>query len=85
MERFACFDTALGRCALVWGEHGITGVELPGSDDAATCRRIRRAHPGAEESGPTPAVAEAIARITRLFDGEPDDLVGIALDTAGLP
>ena len=59
MDRFACFDTALGRCALVWGEHGITGVELPGSDDAALRRRIRRAHPGAEESAPTPAVAEA--------------------------
>ena len=85
MERFACFDTALGRCALVWGEHGIAGVELPGSNDAATRRRIRRAHPGAEESAPTPAVAEAVARITRLFEGDPDDLVGIALDTAGVP
>ena len=85
MDRFACFDTALGRCALVWGEHGITGVQLPGSDDAATRRRIRRAHPGAEESAPTPAVADAIARIARLFEGEPDDLVGIALDTAEVP
>lgn len=84
MERFACFDTALGRCALVWGERGIAGVQLPYADDAALRRRIRRGHPGAEESAPTPAIAGAIARITRLFDGEPDDLCGIALDTAGV-
>ncbi len=85
MDRFICFDTALGRCAVAWGEHGITGVELPGGDAAALRRRIRRRHPGAEESAPPPPVADAVARITRLLAGEPDDLVGIALDTDGVP
>jgi hypothetical protein len=26
---FALFDTAIGRCGLAWGEHGIVGVQLP--------------------------------------------------------
>ena len=60
-------------------------MQLPGSDDAAIRRRIRRGRPGAEESAPPPAIATAIERITRLFEGEPDDLTGIALDTAGVP
>jgi methylated-DNA-[protein]-cysteine S-methyltransferase len=86
MDRFICFDTTLGRCALVWGERGIVGVHLPGNGgDAATRRRIRRGHPSAQESAPPPAIVDAVARITRLFEGEPDDLCGIALDTAGVP
>jgi methylated-DNA-[protein]-cysteine S-methyltransferase len=85
MHGYALFDTALGRCAIAWGERGIAGVELPGSDDAATRRRVARAHPGAVESVPPPDVAEAIDAIVRLFDGEPDDLMSIDLDMDGLP
>ena len=35
---WAWFDTAFGRCALAWDVHGLTGVRLPGRDDAATAR-----------------------------------------------
>ena len=52
MHSFALFDTALGRCAIAWGSAGIAGVELPGGDDAATVRRIRRAFPDAEQTAP---------------------------------
>ena len=85
MHGYALFDTALGRCAVAWTERGIAAVELPGSDDASTLRRIARAVPQAGESTPPPHVQTAIEAITRLLDGEPDDLTAIELDLDGVP
>jgi len=85
MHQFAFFDTALGRCAIAWGPRGIAGLELPGSDDRSTRRRIERALRGAVESEPPAAVARAIEEIVALFDGEPRDLAGIALDMDDVP
>jgi methylated-DNA-[protein]-cysteine S-methyltransferase len=28
-EGFALFDTAIGWCALAWGENGVVGTQLP--------------------------------------------------------
>ncbi|HRL54610.1 MAG TPA: cysteine methyltransferase, partial [Acidovorax temperans] len=36
----ALFDTAVGRCALAWGEAGLRAVQLPEQDDAATVARL---------------------------------------------
>ena len=85
MHQFALFDTVLGRCAVTWGPRGIAGVQLPGSDDARTRVRVARAHPGATGAEPPPAIADAIARIVRLLDGEPDDLATVPLDLDGVP
>jgi methylated-DNA-[protein]-cysteine S-methyltransferase len=85
MHGYALFDTTLGRCAIAWSERGIAAVELPGRDDAATLRRIARAFPHAGETTPPPPVRAAIHAITRLLDGEPDDLSTIALDLDGVP
>ena len=80
MHEYARFDTALGRCAIAWGERGIAVVELPGSDDRSTRRRIERALPGAVEATPPADVARAIEEIVALIDGEPRDLASVALD-----
>jgi len=85
MYGFTFFDTALGRCAIAWGERGIAAIELPASQDEATLRRLRRALPGVREQPPTPAVADAIGAIVRLFEGEPDDLATIVLDMDEVP
>jgi methylated-DNA-[protein]-cysteine S-methyltransferase len=85
MHGYTLFDTALGRCAIAWGERGIAAVELPGRDDAATRRRIRRALPDAQESSAPPEVAAAIDAIAGLFDGRPDDLASVVLDMDELP
>jgi methylated-DNA-[protein]-cysteine S-methyltransferase len=85
MHGYALFDTTLGRCAIAWSERGIAAVELPGADDAATIRRIARALPRAAETSPPPQIAAAIAAITRLLDGEPDDLATLPLDLDGVP
>ncbi|SDD71254.1 methylated-DNA--[protein]-cysteine S-methyltransferase [Actinokineospora iranica] len=76
------FDTAIGRCGIAWGEHGITAVQLPERDDAATAARLRAY---ANEADPPVAVRSAIDRITALLRGEADDLADIALDPAGVP
>ncbi|HWT93453.1 MAG TPA: methylated-DNA--[protein]-cysteine S-methyltransferase [Solirubrobacteraceae bacterium] len=76
---FAAFDTAAGRCAVAWSaESALTGVRLPGRDDA-------RAWPGIEEREPPPAVAAVIGRIRALLDGAADDLADVELDEAGVP
>jgi methylated-DNA-[protein]-cysteine S-methyltransferase len=85
MHGYTLFDTALGRCAIAWGERGIAGVELPARDVEATLGRLRRALPDAREDTPPPGVAAAIAAIARLLDGEPDDLGSVVLDMDEVP
>ncbi len=82
---FALFDTALGRCGIAWGEHGIVGVQLPEANDAETRRRLLRRARGAEESQPPAEVEHAIDGIAALLAGEKRDLSAIRLDMDGLP
>ena len=85
MHGYTLFDTELGRCGIAWGERGIAAVELPGSSDATTRRRLRRSAPGATEVEPPADVAAAIAAITRLLAGEPEDLSSVVLDMDDVP
>jgi methylated-DNA-[protein]-cysteine S-methyltransferase len=82
---FALFDTPVGACALVWGEHGLVGVLLPEANEAATRRRIARRFPQAREAAPAPEVQATIARIDALLRGNRDDLADVVLDMAGVP
>ena len=77
---FALFDTAVGACVLVWGEHGLVGVLLPEADAPATRAKARRRYPGAGESTPSPAVQQVVERIQALLNGGRDDLEDITLD-----
>ena len=81
---FALFDTAIGRCAIVWNEAGLRGVHLPDSDDDRLRRSLARRFPGAAEARPTGAAAEAVARITAFLAGEPDDFRDLVLDEDGI-
>jgi methylated-DNA-[protein]-cysteine S-methyltransferase len=82
---FTLFDTAVGACALVWGEHGLVGVLLPEPSEAATRTRAWRRYPGALEAAPTPTLEPVIARIQGLLNGGHDDLEDIALDLRAVP
>ena len=44
---FATFDTAVGPCAVAWGERGIVGVSLAEGTDARARDRIVRRFPEA--------------------------------------
>ena len=85
MQGFTLFDTAIGRCAIAWGEGGVTGVKLPEQSDAAMRTRIGRQHPEARETHPPPAIEVAISDIRRLMDGHRQDLSAVALDMSDVP
>lgn len=83
--QFCLFDTLIGACGLVWREHGICGVELPGRDLAATRARLLRRYPHAKEMPPPADIAAARDAIVALLGGEDRDLGDIALDMRDLP
>ncbi len=82
---FALFDTAIGRCGIVWNERGITGVQLPETNEHATRSRLVRRFPAAREAAPDQNVRRTIDDIVALLDGERKDLRDVALDYAGVP
>jgi methylated-DNA-[protein]-cysteine S-methyltransferase len=82
---FILFDTALGCCALVWGERGIVGAFLPEAHEAAMRRRIARRFPEAQEAEPPPGVARTRDAVAALLRGEASDLSAAALDMASVP
>ena len=82
---FTLFDTAVGGCALVWGERGLVGVLLPEATDPATRSKARRRYAGGLESAPTATLEPVIARIQALLNGGRDDLEDIALDLSAVP
>src|SRR5262245_58360994 len=82
---FALFDTDIGRCGIVWGAHGVTGVQLPEASEARTRARLVRRYPQAREA-PRPAdVRRVIDGIVALLRGEASDLSAAALDMDGVP
>jgi len=83
--RFALFETAIGTCALAWGDKGLVSVQLPSADAPALKARMKRLLPGATEAEPSPRVAEAIGAIQALLAGEPMDLSWIELDMDNVP
>jgi O-6-methylguanine DNA methyltransferase len=82
---FALFDTAIGRCAIAWGERGVLGVQLPEASEAKTLARMRRRFPETREALPPAAVQRAIEGIAALLQGEAVDLAAVALDMAHVP
>jgi len=82
---YSLFETAVGRCAIVWGANGIRAVQLPERQAQATRARILRLFPDVAEAHPPPEVQRAIDRIVTLMRGEASDLSGLRLDMAGVP
>jgi methylated-DNA-[protein]-cysteine S-methyltransferase len=82
---FALFDTAIGRCAIVWSARGIVGVQLPERDERATKSRVMRRFPTAREEPPPAHVARTIEDIVALFRGQRPDLSDAILDSKALP
>ncbi|MDR7272113.1 methylated-DNA-[protein]-cysteine S-methyltransferase [Pelomonas saccharophila] len=76
------FDTALGRCGIVWSERGIVASLLPD----ASLERLKRRHPTAQPVTELPAhIAQAVDGIRALLAGEARDLSDIVLDERGIP
>ena len=79
-QAFALFETPIGLCGLVWGEHGLVGAQLPEAAPGASWARLRRRYPDAVETAPPAEVQRTIERIVDLLSGGRDDLVDVELD-----
>jgi methylated-DNA-[protein]-cysteine S-methyltransferase len=84
-HHFAIFDTAIGRCGIIWGPRGINGVQLPMESEDKTRNRIRQRHGEIVEASPPADVQSAIDGIVELLGGKPNDLAEIVLDLDGVP
>ena len=86
MTALTLFDTAIGRCGIVWSERGVLGVQLPEASEPATRARLRRRFSGATETEPTPAIQSAIDSIVALLAGEEaSDMSEVLLDLCEVP
>jgi methylated-DNA-[protein]-cysteine S-methyltransferase len=82
---YSVFDTAVGRCGIVWSEAGVVGVQLPEAREIETRRRLFQLYPGAHEMRPPLNVEIAIEGMVALLRGQPVDLAEIVLDMNGIP
>ncbi|HEX8261978.1 MAG TPA: methylated-DNA--[protein]-cysteine S-methyltransferase [Allosphingosinicella sp.] len=80
---YALFDTAIGRCAVVWRGGLVIGAALPETTDELARTRLARRFPGSAEAEAPPFAASAIARIIGLLAGAKTDLGDIELDLDG--
>ena len=82
--RYTSFPTAIGTCAVAWTDKGLCLLHLPGASTEQTIRSlVARLGAGAAATSRTAApawVANALARITRHLDGEPQDFRDVPLD-----
>ena len=81
---FVLFETAIGRCALVWRGGLVVGAAFPERDERTMRGRLAERFPGAAEVEPPAFVTEAILLIVRLFKGEKVDLASIPVDLDGV-
>ncbi|WP_425327323.1 methylated-DNA--[protein]-cysteine S-methyltransferase [Rhodopseudomonas palustris] len=79
----ALFDTAIGRCGIVWGSRGIVAVQLPQPTEPQTLARIMQRHADSAEAPPPADVQLAIDGIVALLEGAAIDFTGVALDLDG--
>jgi len=82
---FCLFETAIGTCAVVWGERGIRALSLPEKSESQLRARLTRQFPDAREEPPPAEIATAIDRIRALLHGGRDDLASLVLDMEDQP
>ena len=82
---YALFETAIGRCGIVWSARGIVGVQFPERGEQATRNRLLRRFPNACETMPPQAVQHTIEDIVALLAGERRDLSAAVLDCEAVP
>jgi len=81
---YTVFDTAIGRCGIVWSETGILGVHLPEAREIDTRRRLFKIYPQARELRPPLNTQFAIEGIVALLRGGISDLSDVELDMAAI-
>jgi methylated-DNA-[protein]-cysteine S-methyltransferase len=82
---YAIFDTAVGRCGIVWSNTGVLCVQLPEAREIDTRRRLYQLHPEARETCPPPNTEVAIDSIAASLRGQDHDLAEVTLDMDSVP
>lgn len=82
---FALFETAIGRCGIVWSQRGVVATQLPESSVTATRNRIHERFADALECAPTGMAKRAVEQIVALLAGDMAALSTIELDFEGIP
>jgi len=82
---YTIFDTAIGRCGIIWSSTGVIAVQLPEAREIDTRRRIFAVHPEAREQRPSKTAELAIECIATLLQGRDPDFSDVSLDAGGVP
>jgi methylated-DNA-[protein]-cysteine S-methyltransferase len=82
---YTIFDTAIGRCGIIWSSTGVVAVQLPEAREIDTRRRIFQVHPEAREQAAPLNTALAIEGIVGLLQGNDPDFSDVSLDAGGVP
>lgn len=79
VEHYALFDTAIGALGLAWNARGVTRLQLPERDEAATERRVR-ARAARRATDIPPHIADVLVVIRRYAKGERTEFDFVAVD-----
>ena len=82
---YTIFDTAIGRCGIVWSSAGILGVQLPEMREIDTRRRLLRLYDEAREQRPPPSTEIVIEGIVAMLRGQQADFSDVVLDMEDIP
>lgn len=82
---YTIFDTAIGRCGIIWSSTGVVAVQLPEAREIDTRRRIFQVDPEAREQAAPLNTELAIEGIVTLLQGSDPDFSDVSLDAGGVP
>lgn len=77
------FATALGEFALIWTDHGVRRVYLPGGEPTEIAERMAKL--GAKPAEPDRAMAAVLDQVEDYADGQEVDFSAVRLDLTGVP
>lgn len=83
-RHYCIFDTAIGPCGVAWSEAGLTRLQLPERDRAATEQRLRRRADATGADSPPAHIGGTIAGLQRYLAGGAVDFSSVVLDLAGV-
>jgi methylated-DNA-[protein]-cysteine S-methyltransferase len=82
---YTIFDTAIGRCGVVWSNAGILGEQLPEMREIDTRRRLLRLYDEAREQRPPPNTEIVIEGVVAVLRGQQADFADVVLDMQDIP
>ncbi|MGE0035858.1 MAG: methylated-DNA--[protein]-cysteine S-methyltransferase [Xanthobacteraceae bacterium] len=79
---YCVFATAIGPCGIAWNARGLTRLQLPETDEAATAKRIAMRSGGRHSADPPVPIARIVEDVRRYALGANVDFSAAVLDLA---